>query len=585
MQNNTNQSSLEVWNSLQHMCGLELSGRDEDLAELLRTRIDPNAETVESAISGISSAQLLEALFQTVQPFSLMFKDVLEFYKKAGAREGKSQWKIKVGRTFLKLEHFEEFLLSWQEIDSEIEVPAIGFEEAWLLPKSISYAARELEGETGVEDIDIWLRQFGNGEFPPLPESLSPETLCPGLDEATKIVVAGLSVLRSKWKDRREMQQKLKDSLTKTDYTNAFAPWTIAQNETDNWLRLCVISMAIIRGKDKETQEQIGLKLKEQFSKNEKIKIGAKIERSTLERILSLPAWKNRYELYSVWIATEIIAALENHKINIHYKNGELTFPFKETRIADVTTGRPRVSLFSEVRTAASQPLVGKNRKNAIQPDFTIWTENQKKCVLVVEVKHYKRSSSNFNEALEDYSGVHTSAQLILLVNYGAAGSRYNRKNKERCEKLGNLTASNLSARNHFRQLVRESIGDPILLSPPANRKVIAIDTSGSMRVHLENDLFWNALSNLEPDIAHVALVDHAVRSLEERRNAIDWLKNNLLSIDIFLEQSIAKLLEEYESILFLTDAEGRESLNRICVNVDEIPFHGYEEIELLQIS
>jgi hypothetical protein len=118
--------------------------------------------------------------------------------------------------------------------------------------------------------------------------------------------------------------------------------------------------------------------------------------------LLSLPAWKKRHEFYGVWVATQIVGALEDHEVVINHDNGELKFAFAEARIADIESSRPKLSLFAERRTRLADP-VGESRTSAVQPDYGIWTRsaNFPKCVLVVEVKHYKkRSRRNFRAAL-----------------------------------------------------------------------------------------------------------------------------------------------------------------------------------------
>jgi hypothetical protein len=111
--------------------------------------------------------------------------------------------------------------------------------------------------------------------------------------------------------------------------------------------------------------------------------------------------WKQRFETYGIWIATQIVGSLDDHDAVLHSDSGELKFAFNETRIADIETANPRLSHFSERRVALVDP-VGKSRTESAQPDFSIWTEGggSSEYVLVVEVKHYKKCSRrNFREA------------------------------------------------------------------------------------------------------------------------------------------------------------------------------------------
>ena len=151
--------------------------------------------------------------------------------------------------------------------------------------------------------------------------------------------------------------------------------------------------------------------------------------------------WKMRYELYAVWVATNIVRALEGHEITIKFENGELKFAFREAIIADVETAEPKVSLISERRTSLSNP-VGKGRKEAVQPDFGLWAYGLQHdyCVMVIEVKHYKRRSRrNFRDLLIDYANAHPKA-TVILVNYGPVGSKFDdlpREIEDRCRMIG----------------------------------------------------------------------------------------------------------------------------------------------------
>ena len=104
--------------------------------------------------------------------------------------------------------------------------------------------------------------------------------------------------------------------------------------------------------------------------------VNAGIEVADLETLLSLPAWRKRHELFGVWVATEMLASIENHEIAIHHAQGELRFGFGEAKIADVTSARPRLALYAERRTPLEAP-VGKGRKRAVQPDFGLWCDGR----------------------------------------------------------------------------------------------------------------------------------------------------------------------------------------------------------------
>ncbi len=133
--------SLSAWNGLTKIGGLEPSGRNEDLVNELRGKLDPEAEMLNSALLGAPVTSFIQALFQVIQPLPLMFGDVLRFFERAGAREGQTQWRVVVGEEVAELCHFEEFLEQWRTITSEFEVQAIGGSQAFL-PHDVRHEMR-----------------------------------------------------------------------------------------------------------------------------------------------------------------------------------------------------------------------------------------------------------------------------------------------------------------------------------------------------------------------------------------------------------------------------------------------------------
>jgi hypothetical protein len=102
--------SLAAWADLEKRGGLELKGRDEGLAEELKNLLDPSAGSLEEALRGATTDELVRAFFDLLQPFVAMFRAILEFFEKAGAAQGRGQWDIVVNDVDVRLEHFRRFL-------------------------------------------------------------------------------------------------------------------------------------------------------------------------------------------------------------------------------------------------------------------------------------------------------------------------------------------------------------------------------------------------------------------------------------------------------------------------------------------
>ena len=155
-----------------------------------------------------------------------------------------------------------------------------------------------------------------------------------------------------------------------------------------------------------------------------KVSVATKME--TIKDILNLPFWRKRYELYSAWIATQIVGALHDKEIEYNVRDNTLTFSFGGSKIATCKAFEPPLEIWAEVRTPYATPR-GRSRKSHIQPDYTLAVaaagdESAKdinKSIVVIECKQYKRyNKRNFLSAVDDYAHGRPNAE-VLLVNYG----------------------------------------------------------------------------------------------------------------------------------------------------------------------
>ena len=595
--------SLSAWKGLREIGGLEPDVRDEDLVDQLRVELDPEASSLEDALASATTDVFLQALFRVIQPFSMMFRDVLDFFKEAGAREGQSQWKLRVDNVSLDLQHFEDFLEHWSSIGCAFEVPAIDWTGAFIPTSVLQDSGTHdylLRGEHrdgsitfGQPDVDDWLSEHNQGRYAPFPKSLHPNQLGPGLDDAARLAVAALDKIRSHGLDRKEMLEIHSARTLRCVESDALHILTIAQNETDFWLRSTVICLAEFARLPKEERREFGAALEKEYAKFPRRLVSAEIEARDLQKLLSLPVWKKRYELYGVWVATNIVRALEGHEITIKFENGELEFAFREAEIADVETAEPKVRLISERRTCLSNP-VGKGRTKAVQPDFGLWTCGLQpdNCVMVVEVKHYKRRSRrNFRDVLIDYANAHPQAPVIL-VNYGPVGSKFDDlppKIEDRCRMIGPMNPENPSNQEEFRKAVRKCVGDPP--TPPFDVErdelsaVIVVDSSMSMRGILQSSWFKSFVNKLEGGDFDVAVVDSTIREIVKPHELLDWLGKHEYRPSTFLSGPVEKLIRCRESVSIVTDKEGLDSLKSIRAKIRVQKVEDNPDVLLLQVS
>lgn len=122
-QHGIHRSAADAWKHLVDCGALDVNGRDKEFADSIWKMLDPAAATLHDALSRSTTDDLIQVFFQALQPFSEMYREILKFYRLAGARYGKEQWKIATDDQHLELSDFEDFLRMWDSVPSEIEVP------------------------------------------------------------------------------------------------------------------------------------------------------------------------------------------------------------------------------------------------------------------------------------------------------------------------------------------------------------------------------------------------------------------------------------------------------------------------------
>jgi len=309
--------------------------------------------------------------------------------------------------------------------------------------------------------------------------------------------------------------------------------------------------------------------LVEAFKPYSRRKLRAVMSIEKLQAFLSLPIWQKRHELYAVWIATEMIAALDDHECQIHHRDGTITFSFKETLVATVISTDPEFRLISERWVKLENP-VGQGRVRGAQPDFGLWRGDVglDRCKMIVEVKHYKRSANKkFADTLNDYAHAFTDAK-IWLVNHGSISNIDDQLDKDvqhRCTTLASLTPDNLFARKKLAEAVRSCVGEPIPCRSTGEsaEPVFAIDVSGSMLDAIrDTGLNDKLLDEIPNTFKCIALIDDEFRGFVSRGDLLaklETLGRNATS----LADPIEYLFIHYLCIFLMTDADGLAQLER----------------------
>lgn len=588
MSNEIYRNATDAWSSFRKIGGLDLDDRDEDLeVEILAGLRQPRAKTLDAALESASVDDLVRALFGATMPFMEMFRAILEFFIAAAATEGREQWSIKIDDEHLGLETFEKLVAAADAAPVRYEVPDIDEHVPWrireILIGSVGHIERPGVGVTGDAQIDGWLEAYRAGAFPDLPQALSGAALPRGLDDARRILVARLAIARDLVGDRRGLLQE--DWRGRYEHGawggDPYHPRQAAQDETDYWAESTVKGLHRAMQLGGHQLTALDDQLQELFGAGRR-KLGHLATADQLERILSLPVWQKRHELYAVWVATEVVRGLGDHEVQLAHDGGQITFAFKETEIARIVTASPERRLISERRVALAEPI-GEGRSAAVQPDYGIWSGQSphERCHLVIEVKHYKRSRKKpFSEALQDYARAHPSARVVL-VNYGPVGDvfsgNFDPRLRPRCETIRHLKPRSPDGLKQLADVVRAAVGAPfrkVRAAPGATGQeaVLLIDVSGSML----RDLRPQALQRLadqaqEIGVVRVVLVDEQVVDTID----LDALRHldlaRMPGRGTALREAASDILAEGAVLLALTDVGGLVQLRAFSSGVKDL--------------
>ena len=574
-------SPIAAWYHLCKFGGIDLEERDEGLDRTILRELNATANCFAYALSKASMDEFVRALLVTIHPFTAMFRDILEFFERAQATEGQDQWILRVDDLDLSLEHFRAWIDRWSRT-VRINAAYVNHDGAWALLQVLRQRpeiehelkrAREGRSLTVAADVVRWSAAYEDGLYTPLPSSLRGQRFPLPLRRSALVADSVLLRLRTANISRKTWPTELRPSQTGSDPAEVRYISDILQIETDHWLRWFIIALsAASTHLTYHELTHLGADLNDAMIKF-KLWPNASVEVHDLESVLSLPIWKKRYELFAVWVAAEIIRTLEEFEVKLHHDDGRMEFGFREAKVASLMSSLGEFSLVTERRTCAKN-LLGEGRKRGVQPDYGLWSVNGdgEDCRLVVEVKHYKKPHRRrFSEVLQDYARAFPRGQ-IYLVNYGAVGRAIDSVPldiRDRCHAIGSLMPSDESARRKLASAVLRCVGDSITTFSTSQhfRKsaaVLLLDVSMSMNDYIRSPSMKSFVERLlrEWNIEKLAAADTTVINLwpatpDGCRGLFRTTGSNT-----DLSPPVRSLLQSYEHVLVITDADGIDTLS-----------------------
>lgn len=430
-----------LWSQLVKRAALDLRRYDRDVATDFRSNLKlPEKGSIIERLKELKvrPEPVLGGFFKSIQPFTHIFKDILSLVEWAGKREGKEnlrvQFDFEEGKKLdLDLENFREQVERFSRAVRSLTVERWGLNRLW----NLCYALGE---HVQPRDASVirWSEEYHGGHWPERdidPPRFGDADLDALIDRAWRVRRAAIEAARdfsTNPKELRSLISKRREDFVIEGGLPAASPGgmsTVASLHDDHW----AVSFAA-RAYARAAESRSDPALVERLRQNLKAVLDdpppelrdVEVAVREVEEILRLPIWQRRYELYSVWVLTQIVAALggpTNFKFEL--EGDAFHIPFAPTLLATALDSRAPVRIWGEVRYGLNSPT-GKGRVTGMQPDYSLTLDRREppeEAFALVECKQYLRASpKNFGAALTDYATGQPSA-AVALVNYGPVGA------------------------------------------------------------------------------------------------------------------------------------------------------------------
>ncbi len=393
----------------------------------------------------ISSETLLNTVLCCVQPFTEMLNDLFAMFRRASAQQSDHNLKIQFDFNRNKeiittdLNFFRQQVESANRLITQAVagIPAYPFDLCQKINGIWQPDCLNDPRTMYPENIQKWLQEYKACPKWSWPDHV-PDMPITGYNELDKQIEILWQILSaSLWKYRNADKNEIEQGIAENEYADFWYA------ETDHWIGYYVEIICNLLTFFKLNPPEKHSDFADLAARKIRRIVGeCPLYRVTIEEIhravtdiLNLPFWKKRYELYSVWLCSQILKAFPQNDILFHIKDNTLSFSFSGSHIATLSSYDPPLELWAEVRTYYASPK-GISRKHHIQPDYTLAigdAYDANHSVAVVECKQYKKySRKNFLNAAEDYAEGRPNAN-VFLVNYGPIPSTLKASAEVKC--------------------------------------------------------------------------------------------------------------------------------------------------------
>ena len=431
-------SVSELWTALQDQAGLDVDSYDAPLGAELSERLNIGAGTADIGTrlenAGVSVEQLLDTFLELVRPYVGMTSDLLKMFERAGARRASENLRVRfefdqsTSQLDFDLRHFREWEALWKRVRVERTSARWNDRALWDLMKVLQTHGGRARGRVASPEAQSWLAEYDNGRGRVEPDPPVPSMRGPVAEVITRTSALVRLVLSESYRARdRETQRAADGGLQDADDENEFDEENgrvATFVESDGWAGSAVRALWGIAEAEPDAASQEALAEAHRNLADDLPTVTRVFDErhKELQEILCLPVWRYRHELYAAWVGARLVNALEAVPTHVHHMEEEILFRFSGTHLATSTQqDGENLHLWAELRSPLENPI-GKGRKKAIQPDYSIAQApltDPRASRLVVECKQYQQAKTkNFADALSDYANGRPNAH-VLLVNYG----------------------------------------------------------------------------------------------------------------------------------------------------------------------
>ena len=367
--------------------------------------------------NNVPAQELASVMLNVFEPFSRMLNELYSLYARIGAR-------------YADKENLK-FAISLEADDVGFEFDTAAFEEWERIFSVVKNGWLSWDARASWDLIHL----INVGRNPPRRKLTKDQWSTIGVpfpesgDSEIDQVLAEVWELRENFlKQARDISESRADFVKAKMGEGSGDQWVLASDFWDEAVGDVIKSATgAVRAGDREAVNRLRNvipEIKSKLNDSITVEVGETILES-LRKLLSLPLWGQRHDVYAAWVFTLIVDAVGFENLRFWVVDGRLSFNFSGSQLATYESVEGNVDIWAELRSPHPAPI-GKGRKRAIQPDYSITgypVSHPSTTIVAIECKQHKQGKRRSNlEALQDYSSGLPNAQ-IMLAGYGPLGN------------------------------------------------------------------------------------------------------------------------------------------------------------------